>query len=120
MTHSAQTIIPTNRHKGLGLSRIERERERETERDRERQRQRHRERERERETEITSCNTCDICQNYMVFSSTFVCTVTGKKYYIRGNFTCNSTTVIYLVECINCKCQYVGSATSFKQRFHIH
>ena len=56
----------------------------------------------------------------MVFSSTFVCTVAGKKYYIRGNFTCNPVTAIYLVECINCKCQYVGSATSFKQRFHIH
>ena len=56
----------------------------------------------------------------MLFSSIFVCTVTGKKYCIRGNFTCNSTNVIYLVECINCKYQYVGSATSFKQRFPIH
>ena len=55
----------------------------------------------------------------MVFSSTFVCTVTGKKYYIRCNFTCISTNVICLVECIDCKCQYVGSATSFKQRFRI-
>ena len=53
----------------------------------------------------------------MVFSSTFVGTVTSKKYYIRGNFASNSTNVIYLVECINCKYQYVGSATSFKQRF---
>ena len=56
----------------------------------------------------------------MVFSSTFVSTVTSNKYYIRGNFTCTSTDVIYLVECINCKCQYVGSTTSFKQRFRIH
>ena len=37
MTNSAQTIIPTNRHKALGLSR--RERERETERERQRERQ---------------------------------------------------------------------------------
>ena len=56
----------------------------------------------------------------MVFSGTFFCTVTGKKYYIRGNSSCNSTNVIYLVECINCKCQYVGSATSFKQHVRIH
>ena len=35
MTHGAQTIIPTNRHKGLGLSRIERERETKTETERE-------------------------------------------------------------------------------------
>ena len=69
---------------------------------------------------VASSNTCDICKNYMVFSSAFVSTVTGKKYHIRGKFTCNSTNIIYLVECINCKHQYVGSATSFKQRFHIH
>ena len=56
----------------------------------------------------------------MVFSSTFVSTVTSNKYYIRGNFTCTSTDVIYLVEYINCKCQYVGSTTYFKQRFRIH
>ena len=56
----------------------------------------------------------------MVLSSTFVSTVAGRKYYIRKNFTCNSTNVFYLVECINCKCQYVGSATFFKQRFRIY
>ena len=56
----------------------------------------------------------------MVFSSTFVCTATGEKHHMRDNFTCNSTNAIYLVECINCKCQYVGSATSLKQCFRIH
>ena len=49
MTHSAQTIIPTNRHKGLGLSRIERERQRDRERQRETETETQRERERERE-----------------------------------------------------------------------
>ena len=37
----------------------------------------------------------------MVFSSKFASTVTDKKYYMRGNFTCDSTDVIYLVECVN-------------------
>ena len=69
---------------------------------------------------VTSCNTCGNCKNYIVFSSTFVCNVTGKKYFIGDNLTCNSTNGIYLVECINCKCQYVGSAISFKQFFRIH
>ena len=55
----------------------------------------------------------------MVFSGTFFCTVAGAKYYVRDNFTCNFTNDIYL-NCINCKCQYVGSAISFKQHFHIH
>ena len=31
-----------------------------------------------------------------------------------------SCVTIYLVECINCKCPYVGSPTSFKRRFLIH
>ena len=66
------------------------------------------------------CNRCDIFKNCMVFSSKFVCTVTGKKCCISGNFTCNSTNDIYLVEWVNCKYQYVGSTTSFKQRFRIH
>ena len=57
---------------------------------------------REKYSCVTGCNMCDICKNYMIFSSTFVCTVTGKKYYISGNFTCNSTNVMYLVEYINC------------------
>ena len=69
---------------------------------------------------VTSSNTCNICKNYIVFSSTFVYTVTGKEHYIRGDFTCDSTNVIYLAECINCNCQYVGFATTFKQRFRIH
>ena len=49
----------------------------------------------------------------MAFSSTFVCT---GIYYIRCNFTCSSTNVIYLVERINFKCQYVAFATPFKQQ----
>ena len=69
---------------------------------------------REKYSSVTSSNTCDICKTYMIFSSTFLCTITGNKCYIRGNFTCYSTNVIYLVECINRNCQYVGSATSFK------
>ena len=47
---------------------------------------------REKYSCVTSCNTCDIVQSYMVFGSAFACT--GNKYYVRGNFTCNSTNVI--------------------------
>ena len=77
-------------------------------------------RRREKNSCVTSCNTCDIRKNYMVFSSTFFWTVTGEKYYIRGNFSCNSTNVNYAVKFINCKCQNVGSATFLKQCFRIH
>ena len=68
---------------------------------------------------IISCNICDICKNHIVFENMFTCTITGKKYFIKGEFHCNSCSVIYLVECSNCKEQYVGSALNFKQQFRM-
>ena len=68
---------------------------------------------------IISCNSCDICNNYMVFENMFTCTVTGKKYFVKGELHCNSCNVIYLVECSYCKQQYIGSALNFKQWFRI-
>ena len=56
----------------------------------------------------------------MVSTSGSVSTAAGNNCYIRGNLTCVFSYVIYLVECINYKSQYVGPATSFKQRFSIH
>ena len=53
----------------------------------------------------------------MVFENMFTCTVTGKKYFVKGELHCN---VIYLVECSNCKQQCIGSALNFKQQFMIH
>ena len=69
---------------------------------------------------ISSCNSCDICNNYMVFENMFTCIVTGKKYFVKGELQCNSCNTIYLAECSNCKQQYIGSALNFKQRFRIH
>ena len=42
---------------------------------------------RKKHISITSCYTCHICKNLMVFRSTFACTDTGKKYYIRIKLT---------------------------------
>ena len=67
-----------------------------------------------------SCISCDICKNYLVFKNMFTSTVTGKKYFVKGELHCNSCNVIYLVECSNCKQQYIGSTLNFKQRFRIH
>ena len=69
---------------------------------------------------IISCNSYDICNNYMVFENMFSCKVTGKKYFVKGELHRHSCNVMYLVECSNCKQQYVGSALNFKQRFRIH
>ena len=54
----------------------------------------------------------DICQNYLVCSNEFTCTVTGKTYKVRGKLCCISSNVIYLVSCKLCKKQQVSS--SFK------
>ena len=69
---------------------------------------------------ITSCNNSDICKKYMIFDNTFICTVTGKSYFIRGQLNCESIDVIYFITCSKCIEQYVGSAVKFKTRFQIH
>ena len=43
---------------------------------------------------IISCNSFDICKNYMVFKNMFTCTVTGKKYFVKGELQCNSCNII--------------------------
>ena len=56
----------------------------------------------------------------MIFDATFICTVTGKSYFIRGQFNCESINVIYLITCSKCLEWYVGSPVKFKIRFRIH
>ena len=50
-----------------------------------------------RASSIISCNNCDICKNYMILDNTFICTVTSKSYFIRGQLDCQSINVVYLV-----------------------
>ena len=68
---------------------------------------------------IVSCNKYDTCKNYLIADSNFRCTVTGKTYFIKGNLSCDSCNIIYLITCSSCREQYVGAA-NFKQRFRIH
>ena len=51
---------------------------------------------------------------------TFRCTVTGKVYYIKGEMNCGSSNIIYLITCMKCLEQYVGSAIKLKSRLRIH
>ena len=69
---------------------------------------------------ITSCKKCDICKNYLLTDNKFTCKVTGRLYNVRGNLSCNSSDVIYLISCKNCEYQYIGSAIDFKARLRIH
>ena len=68
----------------------------------------------------TTCNNCDICKNYMIFYNTFVCTVTSKPYFIRGQLNCKGINAIYLTTYSKCLEHYVGSAVKFKTGFRIH
>ena len=56
----------------------------------------------------------------MKFDNTFICAVTGKSYFIRGQLNCESINVIYLITCSKCLEQYVVSAAKFSARFRIH
>ena len=50
----------------------------------------------------------------------FTSKVTGKTYFIKGDLSCNSKNVIYLITCDKCKDEYIGSAVDFKFRFLVH
>ena len=56
----------------------------------------------------------------MVFDRTFKSTVTDKVYDIKGQMNCESTNIIYLITCIKCLEQYVGSAIIIKKKSRIH
>ena len=75
---------------------------------------------RENESSVKSCNKCDISKNFLVTENFFICKVTGHKYFVRGNLSCNSLNCIYVISCTLCGEQYVGSATDFKSGFRVH
>ena len=59
---------------------------------------------------------CDICKKNFVLSTEFTCHATKRKYKIRGFSICNLSDIIYLIACKCCGKQYIGSATSFKEK----
>ena len=50
--------------------------------------------------------------------NTFICTATGKSYFIRGQLNCESINIIYLIICSKCLEQYVGLSVKFKTISH--
>ena len=40
---------------------------------------------------------CDICKNFLVLSTNFICHATKRKYKISGFLTCNTKNIIYLI-----------------------
>ena len=58
---------------------------------------------------------CDICTNFLVASTEFICFAKFK-----GILKCTSKNINYLISCKCCGKQYIGSHISFKERFRIH
>ena len=50
----------------------------------------------------------------------FTSKVVGKTYFIKGDLSCNSKNVIYLITCDKCKDEYMASAVDFKPRSRVH
>ena len=61
------------------------------------------------------CQVCSVMSNNSYFHSN----VTNREYRINYSFNCNSSNVVYLLECTVCGVQYVGSTnTPFRLRFN--
>ena len=61
------------------------------------------------------CQVCKVMSN----SDSFMSSTTGKEYKINYSFNCDSSNVVYLIECNVCGVQYVGSTcTAFRLRFN--
>ena len=69
------------------------------------------------------CTPCDksrfqVCK-VMCNTNIFKSHVTNKEYSINFSFNCDSSNVVYLLECNVCGIQYVGSTcTPFRTRFN--
>lgn len=64
-----------------------------------------------------NCVTCNVLKETRVFKSQ----TTGVTYKICNSVTCTSTSVIYLINCLDCKKQYVGeTGGELRQRHRCH
>ena len=67
------------------------------------------------------CTSRSLCCQQVLKTTTFTRTQTRGTFAIFHQVTCHSNYVIYLLECILCKIQYVGmSETSFNIRLNNH
>ena len=66
-------------------------------------------------------NRCVVCKDHMKEGDTFTSHSNSNSHQIRGNITCSTSNVIYLISCRVCGIQYVGETrTTLKRRFYGH
>ena len=62
---------------------------------------------------------CELC-TLIEIGDKFVSKVTGENFSINQSFDCNSKDVVYLLACVACGLQYVGSTNNFRYRMNNH
>ena len=67
-------------------------------------------------------NKCVICKEHLVETDSFASVNTGRTYYISQPCTCQSTNLVYLIDCSRCgSVQYVGeTGRTLQARFYGH
>ena len=61
---------------------------------------------------------CQICQ-FMSNSDSFYSHLAKKEYKVKFSFNCDSSNVVYLVDCVVCGIQYMGNTSKpFSLRFN--
>ena len=61
-------------------------------------------------------NKCDSCDCFVWGTNRITSSATGKSFWIRRDFTCESRFVVYCATCTICKKQGVGSTIAWKPR----
>ena len=61
-------------------------------------------------------NVCDSCDYFVWETNKITSTATGKTFWIRRDFTCNSRYIVYCATCTKCNEQGVGSTVYWKPR----
>ena len=72
-------------------------------------------------TSKCTSNRCIVCKVHIHEGDTFTSNSTKHSHHAKGNITCTTTNVVYLITCKVCRIQYVGETkTSLKTRFYGH
>ena len=70
----------------------------------------------EMHTYVPCKKRCDSCTNFVVTKSSFECFATKRVYKVRRSTSCIFKKVIYVVFCLNCLKQGVGSTDNWKPK----
>ncbi|XP_041453719.1 uncharacterized protein LOC121406911 [Lytechinus variegatus] len=66
-------------------------------------------------------NRCIICEIHIHEGDALTSNSTSLSHQTKGNITCTTTKVVYLITCRVCRVQYVGETkTTLKKRFYGH